>query len=45
MARGAATVAPPLTQGTIVDIVQEADGWYEVKVQTRGWVKKEYIKT
>ena len=40
----AATVAPPLMQGTVVDIVQEADGWYEVDVHTRGWVRKEYIK-
>jgi len=44
-ALSAATVAPPLTQGTIVEIVRETDGWVEVKVQTRGWVKREYIKT
>lgn len=44
-ALSAATVAPPLTQGTILEIMREADGWVEVKVQTRGWVKKEYIKT
>jgi len=41
----AATVAPPLAQGTVVDILQEAHGWYEVEVTTRGWVKKEYIRT
>ena len=38
-------VAPPLPQGTMVDIVQESNGWYEVRVETLGWVKKEYIKT
>ena len=43
--RSSPTVAPPLLRGTIVDIVQETNGWYEVQVQTRGWVKKEYIKT
>ncbi len=41
----APTVAPPLIKGTMVDILQETNGWYEVNVQTRGWVKKEYIKT
>jgi len=41
----ATTVAPPLIKGTRVDILQETDGWYEVDVQVRGWVKKEYIKT
>jgi N-acetylmuramoyl-L-alanine amidase len=43
--RNASTVAPPLSQGTMVNIVQETSGWYEVQVRTRGWVKKEYIKT
>ena len=43
--RSAAPIAPPLSQGTMVEIVQENDGWYEVQVQTRGWVKKEYVKT
>ncbi len=42
---GAATVAPPLSQGTILDILQESNGWCEVRVQIQGWVKKEYIKT
>ena len=41
----ASTVAPPLLKGTIVNILQEKLGWYEVKVETRGWVKKEFIKT
>jgi N-acetylmuramoyl-L-alanine amidase len=41
----AATVAPPLVQGTIVDILQEQSGWYEITAPLRGWVKKEYVKT
>ena len=43
--RSAATVAPPLSRGTMLDILQESRGWYEVEVHTRGWVKKDYIKT
>ncbi len=39
------TVAPPLQKGTFVEILREKDGWYEVDVKTRGWVKKDYIKT
>ena len=42
---GAGTVADPLGKGTMVDILKESNGWYEVDVITRGWVKKEYIKT
>ncbi len=41
--RSSPTVAPPLLRGTIVDIVQESNGWYEVQVHLRGWVKKDYI--
>ena len=41
----ASTVAPPLSEGTIVDILQEKNGWYEVNVETQGWVKKDWIKT
>jgi len=40
-----AIVAPPLPKGTVVDILREKNGWYEVDVKTRGWVKKDYIKT
>lgn len=43
--RSAVRIAPPLSQGTMVEIVQESKGWLEVQVRTRGWVKKEYIKT
>jgi N-acetylmuramoyl-L-alanine amidase len=39
------TVAPPLAQGTLVNIIGESDGWYKVQTQTEGWVSKEYIKT
>ena len=42
--RSAATAAPPLLKGAVVDIVQESDGWYEVEMQTRGWVAKEFVK-
>ncbi|MBU2461401.1 N-acetylmuramoyl-L-alanine amidase [bacterium] len=38
-------VTQPLPQGTIVNIVQETSGWYKVKLQTEGWVKKEYIRS
>lgn len=37
--------APPLIKGALVDIVGESNGWYEVEFKTRGWVKKDYIKT
>lgn len=38
-------VAPPLIKGTLVNIVGERNGWYEVDIKTKGWVKKDYIKT
>ncbi len=41
----AVTVAQPLSKGTVVDILHESHGWYEVEARVRGWVKKEYIKT
>ncbi len=41
---GAGTVAPPLSQGTIVDISEERLGWFKVKIELEGWVKKDYIK-
>ena len=37
--------APPLVKGALVDIINENNGWYEVELKTRGWVKKDYIKT
>ncbi|NOY61694.1 MAG: N-acetylmuramoyl-L-alanine amidase [Gammaproteobacteria bacterium] len=42
---GGATVAPPLTKGTLVNVIQEKDGWYEVEVTTKGWVSGQYVKT
>lgn len=42
---GAPKAGPPLPRGTVVEILQEAHGWYEVAVEKRGWVKKDYIKT
>ncbi|HSH71141.1 MAG TPA: SH3 domain-containing protein [Deferrisomatales bacterium] len=33
-------VAPPLMEGTRVEILEEAQGWYPVQVRTRGWVLK-----
>ncbi|TKJ40365.1 N-acetylmuramoyl-L-alanine amidase [candidate division LCP-89 bacterium B3_LCP] len=39
------TVAPPLMQNSLVEILRESDGWYEVLNKTQGWVKKEYVKT
>lgn len=42
---GSKVVAPPLEKGTIVDVLQEKNGWYEVETVTRGWVSSDYIKT
>ncbi|MGC1952221.1 MAG: SH3 domain-containing protein [Gammaproteobacteria bacterium] len=42
--RAAITVAPPLPRGTLVNILDERDGWYQVDVATRGWVKKDFIR-
>ena len=38
------TVAPPLTRGAKVNIIEERNGWYKVKIEAEGWVKKDYIK-
>ena len=42
---GASMVAPPLPKGTILNILQEKNGWYQVETATRGWVSSDYIKT
>jgi len=39
------TVMPPLGLGTLVTVLQEQSGWYEVEIKNRGWVKKEFLKT
>lgn len=41
--RAAATVAPPLLGGTLVKILDERDGWYQVDVAIRGWVAKDFV--
>lgn len=43
--RHAEMVAPPLEKGTLVEILGESDGWYEVETRTRGWVKQDFVKT
>jgi N-acetylmuramoyl-L-alanine amidase len=40
----AETVAPPLPRGIIVDIVGESEGWYQVELKMKGWVKADYVK-
>lgn len=42
--RAAITVAPPLSRGTLVNILDERDGWYQVDVATQGWVKKDFVR-
>lgn len=37
-------VAPPLERGTKLKILQEKNGWYEVLIGTKGWVKKDYVE-
>lgn len=39
----AKTIADPLQKGQSVEIVEEKNGWYKVKVEIEGWVSKEYI--
>lgn len=38
------TISNPLQRGTVVDIKDEQDGWYQVEVKLTGWVAKKYIK-
>jgi N-acetylmuramoyl-L-alanine amidase len=42
---GSPMIAPPLRKGTMVNILQKKNGWYEVEVATRGWVSSDYVKT
>ena len=37
------TTAAPLKQGTVVEILNESNGWCEVEAKIHGWVKQEYI--
>ncbi|MDX1638859.1 MAG: SH3 domain-containing protein, partial [Balneolaceae bacterium] len=41
---GNQTIANPLQKGTVVDIKDESDGWYEVEVTLKGWVSKSFVK-
>ncbi len=41
----AALIREPLMQGTPVEILQEKDGWYQVKVAETGWVSKKFIES
>lgn len=34
----------PLKQGQSLRIIGEQQGWYQVQVKERGWVKKEYVR-
>lgn len=34
----------PLPSGTPLKIIRERDGWYEVRVEQTGWVKKDYVR-
>ncbi|MFY0686246.1 MAG: N-acetylmuramoyl-L-alanine amidase [Cyclobacteriaceae bacterium] len=37
-------VADPLKKGTLVSIDQEQADWVKVRLETEGWVKKEYLR-
>jgi len=43
--RSASTVAKPLGRGKMAHILEESGGWYKVRMDTTGWVKKDYIRT
>jgi len=38
------TLSPQLSQNTVVDILDEQSGWYQVDVIIRGWVSKDFIR-
>ncbi len=38
-------VMDPLPEGTRVDIQEEANGWYRIRLSAEGWVSKNYITT
>jgi N-acetylmuramoyl-L-alanine amidase len=44
-AETAEKVAKPLSQGTKVRILDEANGWYKVAVEVEGWVFGKYVET
>ncbi|QIA08826.1 N-acetylmuramoyl-L-alanine amidase [Draconibacterium halophilum] len=40
----ATTVSDPLKKGTMFNVLEEKGEWVKVRVQTEGWVHKNYIK-
>ncbi|ACF13510.1 N-acetylmuramyl-L-alanine amidase, negative regulator of AmpC, AmpD [Chloroherpeton thalassium ATCC 35110] len=39
-----ATAAAPLPKGTLINILDEKDGWYKVQVQAEGWVSSKWVE-
>ncbi len=37
-------ISPKLSQNTIVDILDEQNGWFLVEVKVHGWVSKDFIR-
>ena len=37
-------IANPLKKGTLVNIIDETDEWYQVEVTLTGWAAKSYLK-
>lgn len=37
-------VTEPLTKGSLVNIVEEQNGWYKVKIEEEGWVSREWVR-
>jgi len=40
----AVKTAPPLQKGTMLEILEEKNGWYKVKVKTEGWVSSQWVE-
>lgn len=40
----ATLIGDPLEKGQVLEILEERDGWYKVKVPKTGWVKREFVK-
>jgi N-acetylmuramoyl-L-alanine amidase len=39
-----ALIGDPLEKGQVLEILEERNGWYKVKVPKTGWVKREFVK-
>ena len=37
-------VTDPLPKGTVVEVLDSANGWSQVEIKTRGWVSSRYLK-